>query len=66
MATMKEMKSTDLKKVSEAIRANPKVKARFEEYGLAPVYTSRHILSGPGFVTKDNIGKVEKYAGQYR
>ena len=66
MATMKSMKSTDLKAVSDAIRANPKVKARFEEYGLAPVYTSRHILSGPGFVTKDNIGKVEKYAGQYR
>ena len=41
-------------------------KARFDEYGLAPVYGARHILSGPGFVTKDNIGKVEKYAGQYR
>jgi simple sugar transport system substrate-binding protein len=66
LATMKQMKSTDLKQVSAAIRANPKVKARFDEYGLAPVYTARHILSGPGFVTKDNIGKVEKYAGQYR
>jgi simple sugar transport system substrate-binding protein len=66
MATMKQMHTTDLKKVSEAVRANPKVKARFDEYGLAPVYGPRHILSGPGFVTKDNIGKVEKYAGQYR
>jgi simple sugar transport system substrate-binding protein len=66
MATMKQMHTTDLKKVSEAVRANPKVKARFDEYGLAPVYGPRPNLSGPGFVTKDNIGKVEKYAGQYR
>ena len=66
MATMKQMHTTDLKKVAAAVQANPKVKARFDEYGLAPVYGPRHILSGPGFVTKDNIGKVEKYAGQYR
>jgi len=30
------------------------------------VYGERHISSGPGFVTKDNIAKVEKYAGKYR
>ena len=66
MATMKQMHTTDLAKVAAAVQANPKVKARFAEYGLAPVYGARHILSGPGFVTKDNIGKVEKYAGQYR
>jgi simple sugar transport system substrate-binding protein len=66
MATMKQMHTTDVKKVEAAIQANPKVKARFAEYGLAPVYGARHILSGPGFVTKDNIAKVEKYAGQYR
>jgi simple sugar transport system substrate-binding protein len=66
MATMKQMHTTDLKKVSAAVQANPKVKARFAEYGLQPVYGPRHILSGPGFITKDNIAKVEKYAGQYR
>jgi simple sugar transport system substrate-binding protein len=66
LATMKSLHTSDLKTVSDAVRANPKVKARFEEYGLQPVYGARHILSGPGFVTKDNIGKVEKYAGQYR
>ena len=66
MATMKQLHTTDVKKVEAALQANPKVKARFDEYGLAPVYGARHILSGPGFVTKDNIGKVEKYAGQYR
>ena len=66
LATMKEMKSNDLAKVAAAVKANPKTKARFDEYGLNPAYGPRHIGSGPGFVTKDNIGKVEKYAGQYR
>lgn len=32
-------------------------------YGVVP---GNSINSGPGFVTKDNIGLVEKYAGQYR
>jgi simple sugar transport system substrate-binding protein len=66
MATMKELKTTDLKKVAEAVKANPKTKARFAEYGLAPAYGARHIGSGPGFVTRETLPKVEKYAGQYR
>jgi simple sugar transport system substrate-binding protein len=66
LATMKAQKTSDLKKVAEIVKANPKTKARFAEYGLAPAFGERHIGSGPGFVTKDNIGKVEKYAGQYR
>jgi simple sugar transport system substrate-binding protein len=66
LATMKEMNTTDLKKVAEAVKANPKTKKRFDEYGLVPNYGPRHISSGPGFVTKENITKVEKYAGQYR
>jgi simple sugar transport system substrate-binding protein len=66
MATMKQLHTTDVHKAVEAVRNNPKVKARLDEYGLAPVYGPRHVLSGPGFVTKDNIAKVEKYAGQYR
>jgi len=66
MVTMKELNTTDLKKVVDAVKANPKTKKRFDEYGLGPVYGPRHISSGPGFVTKENIGKVEKYAGQYR
>ena len=66
LATMKEMKTTDLKKVADAVKANPKTKKRFDEYGLVPNYGPRHISSGPGFVTKDNIAKVEKFAGQYR
>ena len=66
LATMKAMKTTDLKKVAAAVKANPKTKKRFDEYGLVPNYGPRHISSGPGFITKDNIAKVEKYAGQYR
>ena len=66
LSIMKDSKSTDLKAATEAFKANAKAKKRFEEYGLAPAYGTRHISSGPGFVTKDNIAKVEKYAGQYR
>lgn len=66
LATMKEMKGADQKRVADAVKGNAKAKKRFDEYGLAPAYGARHIGSGPGFVTKDNIGKVEKYAGQYR
>lgn len=66
LATMKQLNTTDRAAVAEAVKNNPKAKARFDEYGLAPVYGKRHILSGPGFVTQDNIAKVEKYAGQYR
>ena len=66
LAIMKQQNTQDLAKVMAALKANPKAKARFEAYGLVPVYGARHISSGPGFVTKDNIGKVEKLAGQYR
>lgn len=66
LATMKSLKSADVAKVAEAVKANPKAQARFAEYGLAPAFGARHIGSGPGYVTRDNIAKVEKYAGQYR
>lgn len=66
LAIMKQEKTTDLAKVKKILIANPKFQARLAEYGLAPSYGKRHIGSGPGFVTKDNIAKVEKYAGQYR
>lgn len=66
LATMKSMKSSDLKAVAAAVKANAKTQKRFDEYGLAPAYGARHIGSGPGFVTKETLPKVEKYAGQYR
>lgn len=66
LAIMKKDKTHDLAKVMTELKANAKFKARLAEYGLEPVYGKRHISSGPGFVTMDNLAKVEKYAGQYR
>jgi simple sugar transport system substrate-binding protein len=66
LAIMKQQGTRDVAKVIAALKASPKVRARFEAYDLEPVYGARHISSGPGFVTKDNIAKVEKFAGQYR
>ncbi|HEY0193097.1 MAG TPA: sugar ABC transporter substrate-binding protein [Kofleriaceae bacterium] len=66
LAIAVQQHTTDVAKIVAALKANPKVKARFDAYDLAPVYGPRHISSGPGFVTKDNIAKVEKLAGQYR
>ncbi len=37
--------------------------ANYARYGVLP---SGHMNSGPGFVTRDNISLVEKYAGVYR
>jgi len=39
------------------------VLANYVRYGVAP---TNPILSGPGFITRDNIEQVEKLAGQYR
>ncbi len=66
LALMKQLKTKDLSAVTAALKANPKANARFSEYGLVPVYGPRHISSGPGFVTRENIAMVEKLAGQYR
>jgi simple sugar transport system substrate-binding protein len=65
-AIMKEKQTKDPAAIMAALKQNAKAKKRFDAYGLAPVYGERHISSGPGFVTKDNIAKVEKYAGKYR
>ncbi len=35
----------------------------YARYGVLP---SGNINSGPGFITKDNIALVEKYAGEFR
>jgi simple sugar transport system substrate-binding protein len=66
LAIMKQQGTQDIAKIVAALKTNPKAKARFDAYGLAVVYGARHISSGPGFVTKDNISTVEKFAGQYR
>ena len=39
------------------------VLANYQRYGVLP---GNNINSGPGFVTKDGLEKIEKYAGEYR
>lgn len=69
MATMKAQRAgggASAGSVEQALKSNAKAAARFAEYGLTPVYGPRHISSGPGFITQENLSKVEQYAGQYR
>ena len=35
----------------------------YDRYGVLP---GNNINSGPGFVTKDSLGKIEEFAGEYR
>ena len=65
-AIMKREKTSDMAKVQELLKADPNFQKRLEQYGLKPIYESGNISSGPGFVTKENVDKVEKYAGEYR
>jgi simple sugar transport system substrate-binding protein len=66
LAIAKKEHTTDPTRIRQILQANPKFKARLETYGLEPSYGPKDIRSGPGFITKDNLDKVVKYAGQYR
>jgi simple sugar transport system substrate-binding protein len=66
LALVKQNKTTDVAKLQEILQSNPKLQKHLDKYGLAPVYEKDGISSGPGFITKDNAEKVEKYAGEYR
>jgi simple sugar transport system substrate-binding protein len=66
LAIMKKDNTTDVAKIRSELQNNPKFKERLATYGLQPVYGPKNISSGPGFITKDNIDKVVKFAGQYR
>ncbi|HEY3596973.1 MAG TPA: sugar ABC transporter substrate-binding protein [Paraburkholderia sp.] len=66
LAIAKKEHTTDPVKIRQILQANPKFKARLETYGLEPSYGPKDIRSGPGFITKANLDKVIKYAGQYR
>jgi len=63
---VKKEHTTDPAKIRQILQANPKFQQRLTTYGLQPAYGPRNIGSGPGFITKANIDKVVKYAGQYR
>ncbi|HEY5707716.1 MAG TPA: sugar ABC transporter substrate-binding protein [Terrimicrobiaceae bacterium] len=66
LALARQQKTTDIAKLQEILQVNPKLQKHLDKYGLAPVYEKGGISSGPGFITKDNVEKVEKYAGEYR
>jgi len=66
LAIARKEHTTDPMKIRQILEANPKFKQRLETYGLQPSYGPRDIRSGPGFITKENVDKVVKYAGQYR
>jgi simple sugar transport system substrate-binding protein len=66
MAIAVRDKTTEVSHIVTAIKANPKVVARLDKYGLKPVYSGTAVSSGPSFVTKDNVSLVAKYAGSYR
>jgi simple sugar transport system substrate-binding protein len=66
LAIVKKDHTTDPAKIRDILQANPKFNERLATYGLAPAYGPRNIGSGPGFITKENVDKVLKYAGQFR
>jgi simple sugar transport system substrate-binding protein len=66
LSTMKKDKINDASLIQTALKKNPKFQYRLSKYGLMPLYGSRNISSGPIYITKDNLEKVLKYAGQYR
>lgn len=58
--------TTDPARIQTILRADPKFQARVKTYGLQPNWGPREISPGPGFVTKDSLSTVIKYAGVYR
>lgn len=50
-----------------AVYSNPALHQRMARYGLSlRSGDSRHVHSGPGFVNRINVDKVERFSGQYR
>ena len=66
LAIMNRDKTHDVSKAIATLQANPQFQQRVHMYGLVPRFAANGIDTGPGFVTRDNVGLVEKYAGQYR
>lgn len=66
LAIVKKDHTTDPVKIEKILQSNEKFKKRLADYGLDPVYEATTIRSGPGFITKENVDKVVKFAGQYR
>ena len=58
---------TSMNLVKVKVYANEKLHSRMARYGLElKPARGQHINSGPGFVTRVNIDKVERFSGQFR
>jgi simple sugar transport system substrate-binding protein len=66
LAIMKSNHARDIQKAIATLQASPQFQQRVRTYGLTPRFQPGGIDTGPGFVTRTNVGLVEKYAGQYR
>ena len=66
LALMKQDKTSDIHKAIAALQGNQQFQQRIRTYGLTPRFGPNGVDTGPGFVTRDNVALVEKYAGQYR
>ncbi|WP_434660964.1 sugar ABC transporter substrate-binding protein [Paraburkholderia sp. A3BS-1L] len=66
LALMKQDGTRDTRRAIAALQANPKFQQRVRTYGLTPRFAADGVDTGPGFVTRENVGLVGKYAGQYR
>ncbi len=66
LAISRSHHTSDPARIREILEANPNFQRRLTTYGLVPNYGPRDIGSGPGFITKENVAKVLRYAGQYR
>lgn len=65
-AILKQDKTLDIRKAIAMLQANPQFQQRIRTYGLMPRFGTTGVDTGPGFVTRENVALVEKYAGQYR
>ena len=66
-STTRDASLEKLNAIKVGAYVNPKLSARMARYDLDLLQSKgRHIHSGPAFVTKINIGKVDQYSGKFR
>lgn len=66
LAIMRQPGHPDVHKALDILRRDPRFAAHLKDFGVKPIYTADGINTGPGFVTRDEVGLVERYAGRYR
>jgi simple sugar transport system substrate-binding protein len=66
LALMKRDNTHDVERALKELIADPAFQNRLKKYGLVPHFGPYGVATGPSFVTRTNLGVVEKYTGQYR